>query len=283
MEYNRILKETSAYNDIARSNQQQDIRQLTNTLVGEELIARFEQKALIEDFPDPALVWIDSRASPVSQLEAYRWLSPIEGRRFLQLGGSGSHAIKAMMGGAGQSWLITPMVEEGNLAKRMAAHLEMPRCLHVVQGIGEQIPFADNSIDRIYGGGTLHHMDLNYGLGEIARVLKPGGRAAFVDPNLNFIYRLLEATRIRNLARERGAQCYPLRVRDVYDNAPDFSTVKCLLSGGPVRYAIVGIIRVLKLRFPRSLSLLAQSLETKVLLRLKLQSMLGSLVVLLEK
>ena len=77
MEYNRILKETSAYNDIARSNQQQDIRQLTNTLVGEELIARFEQKALIEDFPDPALLWIDSRASPVSQLEAYRWLSPV--------------------------------------------------------------------------------------------------------------------------------------------------------------------------------------------------------------
>ena len=283
MRYDRIRKEIIAYNDLARQNLEREIERVTSNLIGKDLVVRFQRAAPVEGFPDPPSVWVDSRGSPVSQLDAYRWLSPIRGTRFLQLGGSGSHAIKAVMGGAGQSWLLTPMASEGILGRRMAQHLDLVPSLNVVRGIGERLPFEDASIDRIYGGGTLHHLELGPGLQEIARVLKPGGRAAFTDPNLNPIYRFLEITRIRNLGRERGAQCYPLRTRDVQDRATGFSVVECALSGGPSRYAIVGAIRVLKLRVPFSLSLAVQSVETNVLLKLKLRSLLGSLAVLLEK
>ena len=283
MVYNRIRQEINAYNDIAKQNLGRQIEGVTSALVGKDLIASFRQGAAAEGFPNPPSLWIDSRASPVSQLEAYRWLSPIRGTCFLQLGGSGSHAIKAIIGGVGQSWLLTPMVSEIVLARRMAKHLGVVNRLNVVQGIGEQLPFPDASIDGIYGGGTLHHLQLGAGLKEIARVLKPGGRAAFTDPSLNFIYKILEFTRIRNLGREPGAQCYPLRIDEIYDSASGFRTAKCLLSGGPIRYAIVGATRIFKLPVPVSLSLTVQSIETKILLKLRLHSMLGGLAVLLER
>ena len=62
-----------------------------------------------------------------------------------------------------------------------------------------------------------------------------------------------------------------------------FSIVKCELSGGPTRYMILGLTRGLKMRFPLSLSLKIQALETKALSAVRLGSMLGGLAVLLEK
>ena len=275
MNYSNIEKEIPAYDKIARSNLERDVRDLTESLVGRGLIERFREDTYLEGFPDPTSIWLDSRANPVSQLDAYRWLSPIEGTDFLQLGGSGSQAIKALIGGASRALLLTPMSQEGLIARRMARYLGISSRIEVIQGIGEQIPVADASIDKIFGGGTLHHLQLTYGLQEILRVLKPGGRAAFVDPNLNFIYRFFEITGIRNLGREPGAQCYPLRVSDVYKKGLGFRTVKCVLSGGMLRYGIVGMTRVLKIKIPPTLSLMLQSLETKTLVKLRLKSFLG--------
>ena len=117
----------------------------------------------------------------------------------------------------------------------------------------------------------------------MSRVLSPGGRAGFLDPRLNFVYRFLEITKIRELAREPGAQCYPLKVSEVLAVARGFSTVRCELSGGPARYAIVGLNRILGLNISLSMSIAMQSFETKVLSVLRLTSLLGSLAVLLEK
>jgi len=52
--------------------------------------------------------------------------------------------------------------------------------LHVMNA--EALEFADRSFDVVYGTGVLHHLDLRAGFGEIARVLKPHGRALFVEP-----------------------------------------------------------------------------------------------------
>ncbi|HEY2603733.1 MAG TPA: class I SAM-dependent methyltransferase [Thermoleophilaceae bacterium] len=43
-------------------------------------------------------------------------------------------------------------------------------------------PFADDSFDIVVGGSILHHLDLERALPEIRRVLRPGGRAVFVEP-----------------------------------------------------------------------------------------------------
>lgn len=57
---------------------------------------------------------------------------------------------------------------------------------------GERLPYADDTFDVIFGKAILHHLDVEQGWGELHRVLKPGGRAAFVEPMgmnpiLNFV------------------------------------------------------------------------------------------------
>ena len=47
---------------------------------------------------------------------------------------------------------------------------------------GSHIPFPDDSFQYIFGNAILHHIPLRQCLPEIARVLKPGGRAAFCEP-----------------------------------------------------------------------------------------------------
>ena len=43
-------------------------------------------------------------------------------------------------------------------------------------------PFKDSSFDYVFGNGALHHLDLSKAFPEIARVLKPGGKAVFQEP-----------------------------------------------------------------------------------------------------
>lgn len=47
---------------------------------------------------------------------------------------------------------------------------------------GECLGFADRSFDLICGTGILHHLDLERSFSELARVLKPGGQALFLEP-----------------------------------------------------------------------------------------------------
>ena len=43
-------------------------------------------------------------------------------------------------------------------------------------------PFDDASFDYVFGNGALHHLDLPKAWAEVARVLKPGGKAIFQEP-----------------------------------------------------------------------------------------------------
>lgn len=54
--------------------------------------------------------------------------------------------------------------------------------LSTQQGIAEKLPFAEASFDYVFSRYSAHHWrDLDLGVREAARVLKPGGTAAFVD------------------------------------------------------------------------------------------------------
>jgi ubiquinone/menaquinone biosynthesis C-methylase UbiE len=49
-------------------------------------------------------------------------------------------------------------------------------------GDAHHTPFPDNTFDYVVGNGALHHLDLEKAYAEIARVLKPGGKALFMEP-----------------------------------------------------------------------------------------------------
>lgn len=44
--------------------------------------------------------------------------------------------------------------------------------------------FDTNSFDVVFGSSVLHHLDFDAALNEIMRVLKPGGRMIFAEPNM---------------------------------------------------------------------------------------------------
>ena len=46
----------------------------------------------------------------------------------------------------------------------------------------EQMDFEDSTFDLIFGSGIIHHLNIEKAYSEIARVLKPGGSAIFVEP-----------------------------------------------------------------------------------------------------
>lgn len=57
---------------------------------------------------------------------------------------------------------------------------------------GEYLPYANDSFDVVFGRAILHHLDVDLGWFEVSRVLKPGGKAVFVEPMgmnplLNFV------------------------------------------------------------------------------------------------
>jgi SAM-dependent methyltransferase len=47
---------------------------------------------------------------------------------------------------------------------------------------GEQLAYADASVDIAVGFAILHHLDMDRALAELHRVLAPGGRAFFAEP-----------------------------------------------------------------------------------------------------
>jgi 2-polyprenyl-3-methyl-5-hydroxy-6-metoxy-1,4-benzoquinol methylase len=46
----------------------------------------------------------------------------------------------------------------------------------------EALEYPDDTFDRVVGNGILHHLDIERACREVARVLKPNGKAVFIEP-----------------------------------------------------------------------------------------------------
>ena len=107
-------------------------------------------------------------------------LGPLRGRSVLDLGcGHGMASVVFARRGAAVTGidLSAGYVAEARLrasVNRVSAQFRLADA--------ERLPFADASFDCIWGNAILHHLDLSRMAGEIRRVLKPGGRAAFCEP-----------------------------------------------------------------------------------------------------
>ncbi len=173
----------------------------------ERLMGPFSAVAPASSYPDPEMGWIDARHDSLSQFDAYAYLKPLVGKRYLQLGGSGTHAVKALLAGASKAMLLTPMLGEARQGRALAEHFGVADRFHAVIAIGEELPFADGSYDAIYSGGCIHHMRTEYVFAETHRVLGDDGRFSAVDPWKTPLHSV--GTRIFG-KRERGVFCRPI-------------------------------------------------------------------------
>jgi ubiquinone/menaquinone biosynthesis C-methylase UbiE len=109
---------------------------------------------------------------------AMRDLNPA---RVLDLGCGGGHASFAAAPHAGEVVAYDLSADMLAAVKVEGARRSLPN-IATRQGAAESLPFADASFDAVLTRMSAHHWsDIGAGLREARRVLKPGGRAIFID------------------------------------------------------------------------------------------------------
>jgi SAM-dependent methyltransferase len=190
------------------------------------------------NFPNPPLRWLAAGMDLGSEWDCYTHLAPVQNKIVLQLGGSGGIAMILLLAGAAEAILLTPMLGEARLALKVAQVLGLSDRFRCVVGIAEEIPLPATSLDIAFSGGCVHHMATELAFPEIARVLRPGGRFAAIEPWRAPLYSL--GTRIFG-KREPNPFCRPLtrdRVAPLFDAFPN---AKYVQHGALTRYPMLAM------------------------------------------
>jgi len=148
--------------------------------------------------------YLDPPLDTVYPLEyAYALLGNIRGQTVVDFGcGSGENTLVLARRGARVIGVdISPDLTE--LARRRLAINHVTGDVEFIVGSAHDLPIPDNHVDVVFGIAILHHLDLELASREVHRILKPGGRAIFMEPVRDS--RLLRAVR----------RCIPYRAPDV--------------------------------------------------------------------
>jgi demethylmenaquinone methyltransferase/2-methoxy-6-polyprenyl-1,4-benzoquinol methylase len=127
--------------------------------------------------------------------KAIKYIGTIQPKKILDVAsGTGDFAFEAL---ALSPEKVTGFdLSEGmmNYGKAKAEKLGVSNIVEFIKGDSEKMPFADNSFDAItVGFGVRNFENLEAGLQEIYRVLKPGGKVAILEASMpqNTIIRTL--------------------------------------------------------------------------------------------
>lgn len=145
-------------------------------------LAELPRRVRETEFPKPYELWIDAIYDSKALIDAYEYLTPLEGHNFVQIGGDGRHAVKALLAGAAQAIVVTPMIGEAIFAWRAAEAAGVQDRFSCILGLGEEIPLQSDSVDALLSPGCMHHMRFDFALREIYRVLRIGGRFSAFEP-----------------------------------------------------------------------------------------------------
>jgi SAM-dependent methyltransferase/uncharacterized protein YbaR (Trm112 family) len=191
-------------------------------------------------FPEPRWLWIDSTYEPGSQWDAYRHLAPLIGKRVLQLGGSGLHAVKFLLAGAERATLVSPMVGELQHARALADLAEVGDRLRTVAGVAEELPLADATMQAIHASSCIHHTETGMAGREIVRVLTPGGRFSALEPWRGPLYDL----GIRVFGKREPIACKPMTAERAEPLAAAFDRFEVLHHGTLTRYPLIALSKL---------------------------------------
>ncbi len=145
------------------------------------------------------------------------------GAKVLEFGcGDSSYAVKLSQWG-GQVTAIDISDEAVEETRRRVAEAGYLNQTTLLRMNAEELDFPDGSFDLVVGRAILHHLDLEKSYAAIARVLRPGGAAVFLEP--------LAHNPLINLYRRLTPQLrtedeHPLTMRDLAAARRHFGTVQ---------------------------------------------------------
>jgi SAM-dependent methyltransferase/uncharacterized protein YbaR (Trm112 family) len=236
--YAEAYEEMGPYNEVAKAEAAAILKSEAYRMIAPVLRLALGNR---QTFPEPKEAWIDCVPDCKAQYEAYQYLGDIKGKRLLQLGGKGIHAVKWLLGGAAEAWVVTPMLGEVYCSIALANEAGVLDRLRCVVGVAEEIPLANDMFDGIYSGGCVHHMTTELAIPEIRRVLKPGGRFSSVDPWRAPLYKIGIMVFGR---REKNVYCRPLSAVRIEPLFKTFSRANKAQYGTLARYPAIALSRM---------------------------------------
>lgn len=147
------------------------------------------------------------RAAESDALSEHRWRHPV-----LDLGcGDGAFACT----------IFEQPLEAGlDLSLRQLRRASDKRCYrHLCVASGAALPLADQSFATVFSNCVLEHIpDIAIILGEVARVLQPGGELVFTVPSEHFRSLLFYARALRRLGFVSGGMAYGRLIDRVFEH-----------------------------------------------------------------
>lgn len=183
----------------------------------------FHNQEYAEDDREPVLKYYSVTGSIISAYEQHLF-SYCRNRKVLDYGcGRGSDTCKLAEHGAEVVGIDISDVGI-QLARKQAEEDGLADNIVFSVGDCESLCFADDSFDMLCGKDILHHLQLDKAMREATRVLKPGGRAVFLEslgynPAIN-LYR-------RVTPQFRSADEHPLKKKDLRQIEQSFENVSC--------------------------------------------------------
>ncbi len=145
-------------------------------------------------------------------------------------------------GGTGRvSSQLKPWVDGvvvSDLSRSMLRQAGNKRDLLPVQAHAEKLPFADESFERVLVVDALHHFcNQEQALGDLLRVLKPGGKLVIEEPDINrFIVKIL--VEVEKLMLMRSRFLSPDQIAEIMKAKGFFARIES--DGGIISWIIVG-------------------------------------------
>lgn len=145
----------------------------------------FDYRRIAEEF------FSEERAGEQAALVSRLVPGGLAGRRLLEVGSAYGVFVQAAEKAGAEAYGVEPapgQFSETIDGCRVYFKLKGAQ-LRVAAGVGEQLPFKDNAFDVVASFNVLEHVSAPAAvLGEIARVLAPGGRAIINVPNYGSVW-----------------------------------------------------------------------------------------------
>lgn len=167
-----------------------------------------ERERRARSFGSDATAYAEHR--PDYPADALRWGLPPRASQVLDLAAGTGKLTEGLLALGLEVTAVEP--DPGMRAEFVRTFPQVP----VFDGTAERIPLPDASVDSVLAGQAFHWFDLDVALGEIARVLRPGGTVVglwnFDDESVPWVarFRAMAKTGVsRNWVARRGLPEHP--------------------------------------------------------------------------